>query len=55
VFKHPISAVEDPDMPLVLDIYGFDGIPSFPAEIATFRNGTLMIFPKCSIKSQIIM
>ena len=46
VFKHPISAGEDPDMPLFLDIYGFDGIPSFPPEIATFRNGTLTIFPE---------
>ena len=46
VFKHPISPGEDPDMPLFLDIYGFDGIPSFPPEIVTFRNGTLTIFPK---------
>ena len=46
MFKHPISAGEDPDMLLFLDIYGFDGIPSFPPEIATFRNGTLTIFPK---------
>ena len=46
MFKHPISAGDDPDMPLFLDIYGFDGIPSFPPEIATFRNGTLTIFPK---------
>ena len=46
VFKHPISAGVDPDMPLFLDIYGFDGIPSFPPDIATFRNGTLTIFPK---------
>ena len=46
VFKHPISAVEDPDMPLFVDIYGFDSIPSFPPDIATFRNGTLTIFPK---------
>ena len=46
VFKHPISAGEDSDMPLFLDIYGFGGIPSFPPEIATFRNGTLTIFPK---------
>jgi len=46
VFKHPISAGEQPDMPLFLDIYGFDGIPSFPPEIATFRIGTLTIFPK---------
>jgi len=33
-------------MLLFLDIYGFDGIPSFPPEIATFINGTLTIFPK---------
>jgi len=33
-------------MTLFLDIYGFDGIPSFPPEIATFRYGTLTIFPK---------
>ena len=46
MFKHPISAGEDPDMPLFLDKYGFDDIPSFPPEIATFRNGTLTIFPK---------
>ena len=44
VFKHPISAGEDPDMPLFLDVYGFDGIPSFPPEIATFIKGTLTIF-----------
>ena len=48
VFKHPVSSGQDPDMPLFLDRYGFDGIPSFPREIATFRNGTLTIFPKCS-------
>ena len=46
VFKHPISADEDPNMPLFPDVSGFDGIPSFPPEIATFRNGTLTIFPK---------
>ena len=46
VFKHAICAGEDPDMPLFVDIYGFDGIPSFPSDIATFRNGTLTIFPK---------
>ena len=46
VFKHPISAGDEPDMPLFLDIYGFDGIPPFPPETATFRNGTLTIFPK---------
>jgi len=46
LFKHPISAGEEPDMPRFLDIYGFDGIPPFPPEIATFRDGTLTIFPK---------
>jgi len=55
VFKHPISAGEDPDMPLFLDIYGFEGLPTFPPEIATFRNGTLMIFPECARKSISIM
>ena len=47
VFKHPISAGLDPDMLLFPDIYGFEGLPTFPPEITTFRNGTLMIFPKC--------
>ena len=46
MFKHPILAGVDPNMPLFLDIYGFDDIPHFPPEIATFRNGTLTIFPK---------
>ena len=46
MFKQPILAGEDKDMPFFLDIYGFDGIPSFPPEITTFRNGTLTIFPK---------
>ena len=53
VFKHPISAGED--MPRFVDIYGFDGIPSFPPDIATFRNGTLTIFLNYSRKSQIMM
>ena len=53
VFKHPISADVDPEMPLFPDIHGFEGLPTFPPEIATFRNGTLMIFPKCSRKFQI--
>jgi len=44
VFKHPISAGVDPDMSLFPDIYGFEGLPTFPPEIATFRTGTLMIF-----------
>ena len=52
VFKHPISTGEYLDMPRFLDIYGFDGIPSFPPEIATFRNGTLTIFPKLFKKVQ---
>ena len=46
VFKHPILAGEDPDMPLFLDKYCVDGIPSSPPEIATFKKGTLTIFPK---------
>ena len=46
VFKHPIPAGVDPEVPLFPDIYGFEGLPSFPPEIATFRNGTLIIFPK---------
>ena len=46
VFKHPISAGVDPDMLLFPDIYGFEGLPTFPPEIATFRTGALMIFPK---------
>ena len=46
VFKHPISAGVDPDMPLFPDIYGIQGLPTFPPEIATFRNGTLIIFHK---------
>ena len=33
-------------MPLFVDIYGFDGIQSFPLDISSFRNGTLTIFPK---------
>ena len=55
VFKHPISADVDPNMPLFPDIHGFEGLPTFPPEIATFRNGTLMIFPKCSRESQTLM
>ena len=54
VFKHPISAGVGPYMPLFPDIYGFEGLPTFPRENATFRNGTLMIFPKCSRKFQIL-
>ena len=46
MFNHPISAGEDPDMPRFVDLHGFDGIPPFPPDIATFRNGTLTIFPK---------
>ena len=46
VFKQPVSAGVEPDLPLFLDIYGFDSIPPFPPEIATFRNGTLTILPK---------
>ena len=55
VFKHPISAVADSDMPLFPDIYGFGGLPTFPPEIATFRTGTLMISPKCSRNGKTIM
>ena len=55
VFKHPISAGVDPDMPLFPDIYGIEGELTFPPEIATFRNGTLMIFRKCARKSINIM
>ena len=54
-FKHYISADVDPDMPLLSDIYGFGRLPSFLPEIATFRNGTLMIFLKYSRKFQNIM
>jgi len=54
-FKRPISAGVDPEMPLFPDIYGFEGLPNFPPEIATFRNGTLMIFPKCSRNGKTIM
>jgi len=50
-FKRPISAGVVPEMPLFPDIYGFEGLPNFPPEIATFRNGTLMIFRKCARKS----
>ena len=52
VFKHPISAGMGPNIPLLPDVYGFDGLPTFPRE--NFRNGTLMIFPKCSRKFQIL-
>jgi len=55
VVKHPISAGVDPDMSLFPDIYGFDGLPTFPPEIATFRTGTLMISPKCSRNGKTIM
>ena len=55
VFKHPISADMGSDMPLFPNIYGFEGLPTFPPEIASFRNGTPTIFPKCSRKSQNIM
>ena len=44
MFKHPISAGIDRDISPFLDIYGFEGLPAFPPEIATFRTGTLMIF-----------
>ena len=55
VVKHPISADVDPGKPLFQDIYGFECLPIFHAEIATFRNGAPMIFPKCSRKFQNII
>ena len=55
VFEHPISAGMDPGMPPFQDIYDFQGLPFLPADIATFRNGTRMIFPKCSRKFQNII
>ena len=54
-FRHPISADVDPDTPLFPDIYGFGGLPTFPPEIATFRNSTLMIFLRYSRKFQTII
>jgi len=54
VFKRPISADGAPYMLLFPDIYVFVGLATFPRENATFRNGTLMIFPKCSRKFQIL-
>jgi len=53
VFKRPISADGDPYMLLFPDIYVFEGLTTFPRENATFRNGTLRIFPKYSRKFQI--
>jgi hypothetical protein len=53
VFKHSISAGVGTDMPLFADVCGFEGLPTFPRENATFRNDTLMIFPKCSRQFQI--
>ena len=55
VFKHPITPDVDPDMPLLPDIHGFEGVPTFSPEIAIFSNGALMIFPKSSRKSQYLM
>ena len=55
VFKHPITADVDPDMPLLPYIHGFEGVPTFSPEIAIFSNGALMIFPKSSRKSQYLM
>ena len=54
-FKRRISADVDPEVPLFPDIYSFEGLPTFPPEIATFRNGTLMIFPNYSRKSRSMM
>ena len=55
VLNHPISADVDPDKPLFQDIYGFECPPIFTAEIATFTNGALMIFPKRSRKFQTVI
>ena len=41
-------------MLLFPDIYVFEGLTTFPRENATFRNGTLRIFPKYSRKFQIL-
>jgi len=54
VFKRPISADGGPYMLLFPDIYVFEGLTTFPRENATFRNGTLRIFPKYSRKFQIL-
>ena len=54
-FKHPISAGVDTDMSLFTDIYDFEGLQTFSPEFATFRTGTLMIFPKCSRNGKTIM
>ena len=54
-FKRPISAGVGPYMSLFPDIYGFEGLPTFPAEIATFINGTLTICPKSSRNGKTIM
>ena len=54
-FKHPISTGVNPDWPCFPDIYGFEVLPSFPQDIATFRKCTLTIFAKCSRKFQNIM
>ena len=55
MFKHHIPAGVVPEAPLFPDIYDFEGLPTFPPEIATFRNGTLTIFPECARKSISIM
>ena len=54
-FKRRISADVDPEVPHLPDIYGFEGLPTFPPEIATFRNATLMIFPNYARKSRSMM
>ena len=43
------------DMPLLPDIHGFEGLPTFPAEIATFRKGTLMILLNLQESTNIMM
>ena len=54
VLEHTLSAGVDPDMSLFPDIYGFEGLPTFPPEIATFRTDTLTIFPKCSRNGKLL-
>ena len=40
---------------LLICIYGFEGLPSFPHDIATFEKGTFTIFAKCSKKSKVLL
>ena len=55
VFKHPISAGEDPDMPLFVDIYGVDGFPFFRQILQLLEMLHLRFFLNYSRKSQIMM